>query len=579
MKQAEKQNNQVPTAAQVQQQLTRILASSLFSHANKLSIFLSYIIDETLAGRAGRIKGFTIASEVFGRSNSGDADTTTIVRVEAGRLRRHLYDYYQSEGQNDPVYIEIPKGCYVPVFEFNKTTHSELNSSSIFSLNETIQIPTAQNTRYLFFIIPLLFFVTILTWQLYSLNGETDDSIEHNLDYPSVMVFPFENHHGSSGEMLAKGLTEDIITDLSRIPGLNVIALTSVLSLKESMNDYMDVAHKLDVKYVLHGSLRGGEQSNNIRITAQLYDRLSGSQLWAKRFDRKISDTLRIQDELSTTIIQGMAKSLPGINYQVKRSNHEVNIKAYELYKQAMNILNPPADPWRMITARRAFERVIELDSDWAGGYAGAAYTYAFNVWWGHSKEPDKELAQTFELANKALALDHSFGMANSALAFAYLSQRNFDKALSHSELAIKSQPGDPYVLAYHAYIHCANGDAETGLPFAQRALRIDPAFSRTPFLNILGLINFHTGKHARALELFERNIKRGGPSNPGIQAYQAAALASLGRLDEARSLYQLIELQKEIFDYEEWLRRSFRNENEVKKVLNELQKITSVKP
>lgn len=589
MTQPQQLNNGVPSTEQVAQQLRRILSGALFTEAPKLASFLEYVVVETLQGRAGRIKGYSISSEVFGRSDPEETGASAIVRVEAGRLRRRLQDYYQGDGLHDPVYIEIPKGTYVPVFELTEQGVTEpLRQESDRKIREDSDTPTALTpgalkTGKMSAAALMLLAAIVILWWLASPDGNkdrlSDNFVEqyslHHSGNPSVMVFPFENLvAGSSGEILAKGITEDVITDLSRVPGIDVIALSSILSLKESMSDYMAMAHRLGVNYILRGSLRSDQQSDKIRITAQLYDSSSGNQLWARRFDRVMNDSLKIQGELATTIAQGFAESLPGIVVQEDGESQAGNREAYELYKQAMHLVNPPADPWRLIAARRAFERVIELDPEWAGGYAGAAYTYAFHVWWGHSKEPDIDRVQALELADKALTLDNSFGLANSALAFVHLSQRNFDRALSYSELAVKFRPGDPYILAYHGFIQCANGDAETGLVYAQRALRLDPAYPRTPFMNILGIINFHAGSHVVALELFQRNIERGGPNSPGTQVYLAATLASLGRLDEAGSIYKLIRVQKDVFDYEAWLNRSFRKGRDVDKVMNELRKI-----
>ncbi|MBE9525876.1 MAG: hypothetical protein IME94_02790 [Proteobacteria bacterium] len=600
MTKTEKQNNQTPSNGQIKEQLRHILSSQLFSKAAKLSDFLEYVVTETLDGRAGRIKGFTIASDVFGRNESNVSDVSTIVRVEAGRLRRRLIDYYNDEGKNTSICIEIPKGTYVPIFGFTESYSSKqfvAGSDNTNDQNKAQQLNseklTSKNNNHRKIkqsIILLLFLLTIFTsfWQLdlktLTLEKTTDHDISQldiNLsDRPSIMVFPFESHMANpSGKVLTNGFTEDIITDLSKLPGLDVIALSSILSLKDSMNDYMQVARRLDVKYILRGSFRDDGQSDNIRITAQLYDSLNDHQLWAERFEIRKSAPYRNRDEVSSQIIQGIAQSLTGITRQAKQSTHLENREAYELYKQAMNLLNPPADSWRMIAARRAFERVIKLDSKWAGGYAGVAYTYAFNVWWGHSKEPEEELKKAFAFANKALALDNSFGLANSALAFAHLSQRNFDKALLHSKIAIKSRPSDPYVLAFHGFILCANGDAKTGLAFAQRSLRIDPFFARTPFLNILAVINFHIGNYHKTLELFERNIKRGGPIHSGTQSHQVAALVKLGRMKEAGNIYNLMKLHREDFNYIKWLKRSFKMEEDANKVLIELQKIAKIEP
>jgi tetratricopeptide (TPR) repeat protein len=311
-------------------------------------------------------------------------------------------------------------------------------------------------------------------------------------------------------------------------------------------------------------------------VTAQLFETNSGNQVWAQRFDRELGDTLSLQDELAMRIVDGMAVGLHGEEWKIQRQIQGENRESRALYNQAMHIANPPSDPGRLQVALRAFERLIEDKPDYAGGYAGAAYVYAFYAMWGHSKSPDQDLRKAIKLAERAISLDPSFGIAYTALAFVYMAQRDFDQAVSWSKSAIKAQPGDPYVMAYHAAILNFNGQAAEAIQFAERALRLDPLYPRTPYLNILGMNHFHAGNPDMAYKTFQRSLDRGGPDNPGMQKYRAATLVLLGRIDEAKSILRLADMYGTKYDFDTWLNKSFRNPQDVDKVLNALRSLNN---
>jgi adenylate cyclase len=252
------------------------------------------------------------------------------------------------------------------------------------------------------------------------------------------------------------------------------------------------------------------------------------------------------------------------------------NDAARTLYKQALDLVNPPNDVGRLLAARRAFERVIELDPSFAGGYAGTAYTSAFMVFWGRSESPDEDTRKAFELSEQALDLDPSFGLAYSARAFAYQSRREFDKALDASSTAIDMQPNDPYVSVYHAAVLLSSGEPGKGIDYAKRALRLDPLAPRTPYLNILGMANFHAGKYAEALDAFQRNIARGGPFGAHIQCYLTATYAHLGRIEEAHENFETLGMYKDAFDWKGWIQRWMKEPQESERLLAPLRKLTA---
>ncbi len=563
-----------PAPAAVIVELERILSHRSFAGCERSQQFLRYVVEETLAGRAGRIKGVTIANEVFGFEDPVQAQTSTVVRVEAGRLRRRLVDYYTADGHADPIRISIRKGSYVPTFEplVAAERHSiEQPSQGLpesLSQGEQLTIRLASVA-----VVLLVLTVATLFWWLQLHREET---IEPEVPgRPAIAVLPFEDATDDRGETaLTAGLTEDIITDLSRLSGIRVIALSSVRPYRERKATPQQIGRELSVTHVLYGSVRG--TSDHLRVTAQLYETESGSQVWARRFDRKLTDTLGIQDELAVRIVEGLAVDFQGDERERLHRRNTENAETYTLYKQALDLVNPPNDVGRLMAARRAFQRVIDMDPSFAGGYAGTAYTYAFVAFWARSDSPDDDVREALALLEKAQNLDPSFGLTYSSQAIAYMALRKFDDALVASNKAIDIQPNDPYVSVYHATVLLSSGAPDKGIGYATRALRLDPLDPRTPYLNILGMANFHAGHYADALDAFQRNIDRGGPFGAHIQCYVTATYAHLGRIDEARQNLEMLRRYEDGFDWKAWIRRWMKEPREAERLLEPLRDLSA---
>jgi len=562
-----------PHPADVVAQLERILSNRAFADCERSQQFLRYVVEETLGGRAGRIKGVTIANEVFGFEDPEQAQNSTVVRVEAGRLRRRLDQYYAEDGKGDPVRISIRKGSYVPLFESlaavpesqNRQAHSKpptrpkwFGSGAVVSGSGLFLVAVA-----------------VLVWVFLTSEGDIEQLGHEISGGPSLAVLPFDDVTADgSGEQLAAGLTEDIITDLSQLPAIDVIALSSVLPFEARKSTPALIGRELRVSHVLFGSVRGSPEQ--WRVTAQLYDTKSGNQVWAQRFDRGLSGTLALQDELALKIVEGMSVGFRGDLLNRPGRPPTENVAAHALYKQALDLVNPPNDMGRLLAARRAFERVIELDPNYAGGYAGTAYTHAFMAFWGRSESPDQDAQRAFDLSARALELDPSFGLAYSTRAFAHQARRDFDEAVLASDKAIEVRPNDPYVAIYHAAVLLSSGAPTKGIPYAERALRLDPLNPRTPYLNILGMANFHAGRYPQALDAFERNIARGGPFGAHIQIYLTATYAHLGKMDEARENRAALELYRDDFPWKDWIRRWMKEPEEAERVLGPLRELAA---
>jgi len=301
----------------------------------------------------------------------------------------------------------------------------------------------------------------------------------------------------------------------------------------------------------------------------------TGRQLWAERFDRQLGDELALQEELARKVVASLSISLQPEDVNSIGRRYTQNRQAWNLYKQAMNLANPPTDPARLKLAQQAFNQVIEMDSGFAGGFAGAAYSRAFMVFFGHSRAPQADRQAAVELAARAREIDPSFGLTFSALAFIYLSEQQFDLALEMSEQAVKIQPSDPYVTIYHGFIAATNGDLDRGIAYAERALRLDPLPARTPYLNILGLLYFLAGQYDQALDVYMRNQERGGPLGPGTMQFLAVTYSRMGERTKAESTLKLAEASTSgDYKWEAWLLRAFKDPALPRKVLDELEMI-----
>ena len=257
-------------------------------------------------------------------------------------------------------------------------------------------------------------------------------------DKPSIAVLPFTNISGDlEQEYFSDGITEDIITDLSKVSALFVIARNSVFTYKGRAVRVQEVSRDLGVRYVVEGSVR--KSGNRVRITAQLIDGMSGGHMWAERYDRDLTDIFALQDEITEKIVAALqVKLTEGEQEQVARRYTE-NLVAYDYF------LRGRADQARATKetnaqAREMFERAIELDPNFAGAYAVLSHTYSRD--WSYQWSDDTQaLERASEAAKKAVTLDDSLPLAHARLAWIYLWRRQHEQAIAEVKRAIFLDP------------------------------------------------------------------------------------------------------------------------------------------
>jgi len=390
---------------------------------------------------------------------------------------------------------------------------------------------------------------------------------------PSIAVLPFVNMSGDpEQEYFSDGITEDIITDLSKISGLFVIARNSVFTYKGRATKVQQVAEELGVRYVLEGSVR--KAGGRVRITAQLVDATTGNHLWAERYDRDLKDIFAVQDEVTQKVVSALAVTLKGGEQIRLPRKHTPNQEAHDLFLRANRLTLATKE--RTLDARRMFERAIERDPDFAGGYAGSSWTHSMAVQHGFTESPREDVIKAYELAQRAMALDDTLGWSYMALARAYLMKGQHDQAVAIAEKAVQLQPSDADAHGYLGLYLMWAGRAEEAIAPIKKALRLNPRvlFSTGPYLNFSGFAYVTADRYGEAISAFEESTKRGGATGVEALAYSAAAYSELGKEQEARATVQKLLEKDPDFSLRSWVwLRLYKNLDDWKRLLNVFRK------
>ncbi len=359
---------------------------------------------------------------------------------------------------------------------------------------------------------------------------------------PSVAVLPFDNMSGDPDqEYFADGMTEDLITDLSKISGLFVVARNSSMVFKGKAVDIREAATRLGVRYVLEGSVR--KSGSRVRINVQLIDALSGGHLWAERYDGSVEDVFELQDDVGAKVVSALSVRLTGDEDDRLNRVHTHNLDAYQLYVRAKATPYPPI-PDRINAARGMFESVIEMDPQFAGGYAGVSWMLSVGALFGHV-DVDEMATRSSQLARKAVELDDSFGWSHIALSLALLLQKQHKEAILAVDKAVACQPNEADAHAFRGLILAFDGRPELGIDPINLALRLNPQFINGPYLNIRGAIMVFAEDHSGAVRSYEENVNLRGPVGPPVLAWTAASYWALGKPTEAK---RLVDQLKQLF-------------------------------
>ena len=353
-------------------------------------------------------------------------------------------------------------------------------------------------------------------------------------DKPSIAVLPFANISGDPKEdYLSDGITEQIISALSKTPRMLVIARNSVFTYKGKPVMVQQVSEELGVRYVLEGSVQ--KSGDKLRITAQLIDARTGNHLWSERYDRGLKDLFDLQDDITKNVIMAL---------QVKLTQGEIallgkgtkNLEAYlKVMKGLHHVLRFNKNDNEI--GRRLYGEAISLDPNYASAYVRLALTYYNEAFFGWTKTSVKSYEKAMELAKKAIFLDDQNAGAYMVFANIYVQTGQFEKAAAAQKEALALDPANSLVNAMSGGALSNAGKFTEAIPFLRKAISIDPKHPSW-YLQVLGMSYFWTVQNEEAIAVFKKLVSR-EPKNADAYAAVGFSLTAAGKPQEAIAMFE----------------------------------------
>jgi serine/threonine-protein kinase len=483
-----------------------------------MTAFLTYVVEKTLLGEEEEVKETSIGIEVYGRGESFDPQTDSIVRVEASRLRSKLRDYYLDEGRGEGWRIELPKGGYVPEFRAPVTAPSTPTAAS------QPATPPASGGRWWSGVSILVVGVSLLAvsawlgWRAW----QTTTPVQVR----RIAVLPFSDL-SESRELayFCDGLAEEVIDSLSHVEGVSVLARGSSFRFRGDDLDAREVGRQLQVDRILTGSVRSSD--GLLRVSAQLIDAQSGVTIWSNRYDRQPGNELRVQEDISREVARALEVTI------VTRAGSKqapVSAEAHTLF------LKGRYHYWRSTPededlALGYFARAIELAPEFAAAHAGLADALASLPTRG-VKAGEAEIARARDAATRALALDPQ--SIDAILAKAHIARAldyDWGEAARLYKKAVQINPGAARPHNSYGVLLSLMGRFEEADSELNQALRLDPLSMQVHTNLVLNLYRQRRFEEAVAASV---KASETDPTYRNIYSPRAAALAEMGRFDQA---------------------------------------------
>jgi len=520
--------------------------------------------------------------------------TGTIVSYEAltvtiNKIRRALQD-----NPHKPEFIEtLPKKGYrliAPVTSLDRVSDSETSAS------DPVPKPSSSLFHPATLLITVVLFAGLAGYGIYRQSvmvpaartalrniGQAENSV-------SIAVIPFANNSGNSEkDYFASGMTEYLITDLSRLSSLTVIARTSVMGYSSASANIKEISKDLNVRYVLTGSVQ--INGDRMRVAVQLSDAVSNIQLWADRFDRKMNDIFQVQDEITQQIVVALAARLTGDGQTKPTQNYELLVKEAANLKQSM-------DSWRgtnsveaydsyirgnalytTITkegndlARRMFQRAIDIDPKFSEAYSAIALTYIDDYRNNWVEDPLAAVDRAFDFANRAIAIDKNAAVAYMVLAYSNLyGKKKPEQAITLAEQAIKLYPSYADAYAIMASAYSFSGKPDVAIPITQYAIRLNPGSSHVYYSN-MGRDNYFLGNLDDSVKYLEKATYR-NDNYLNAHLYLAATYARRGQMSDAGWEVEQIRTLDPNFSLDYWAStQPYRSKERLNRLVSDIRK------
>jgi adenylate cyclase len=381
----------------------------------------------------------------------------------------------------------------------------------------------------------LMLTVAVGIWQFYIRRPSVEPASVEKMAYPlpdkaSIVVLPFANMSDDpKQEYFSDGITEVIITALSKARNMFVIARNSAFTYKGKAVKIKQVAEELGVRYVLEGSVQKAE--DRIRITVQLIDAVAGEHLWAELYDRDLKDLFALQDEITLKIITALRVKLTE-GEQVTLVDTE-NLNAYLKYLQSRKQMQRRNKEGNALS-QKLINEAIELDPEFASAYLTLSATHLMDIMFGSSESPKQSLQTAEELVQKAISLSGASASARAFLGRIYLTKRQYNEAIAEGKRAVEMAPNSAFVHAALGFSLKNAGRPEEAITLYKKAIRLSP-ISDSWYISDLGACYSMLGRYEEAIPAFKKAISF-SPESPYYHSYLAAIYFITGRENEARA-------------------------------------------
>jgi adenylate cyclase len=373
-------------------------------------------------------------------------------------------------------------------------------------------------------------------------------------DRPSIVVLPFANmSRDLEQEYFSDGISEDLITDLSKVSGLFVIARNSAFVYKDKAVNVPQVCRDLGVRFALEGSIR--KSGNRVRVTAQLIDGATGGHLWAERYDRDLTDIFDVQDDVTRHIVGALKVTLSDAEKSRIAGGGTRNVEAHDLFLKGRELMlglkkdREIFDRWMA-----CFQRAIELDPNYSDAYAGLSMGYCLDHQNRWSDKPELSLGEAERFADAAIAKDDKNPFAHHAASMAAMSKKDYRRWADESETSLSLNPNYAPATVARGILYIYTGEPAKAIPYMKRAMRLDPTLP-AQYLHFLGTAYFVAGDYETAAKMFRDRITA-NPNTDLSRAFLASTLGHLGRAEEARRVWQELKEINPRYSFEDHMDR-----------------------
>lgn len=473
----------------IRAELARILNDPEFEATDRLRHFLSFVVEESLAGRSHLIKGRRIAREVFGRGEEFDATRDPVVRIEAGRLRRRLEHYYFVAGGHDPVRIDIPKGRYVPRF----TLQAQIGAERVKGRTNPASPPLPE-------------------------------------EGPTIAILPFRDLTGDPEHtFFLSGLVEELVNEVNRYE--NVIAIPCQPA--QDGTGTLFFSGRIEARFALSGSVRRDE--TELKIAAQLTDTEAVRQVWgeAYRVPLEAAGLVATQEELARDVIAAIADEYGVIAKRLTRESRlrpPSELRTYEAllrYHHYMLVMTLDEAERALMALRHATATEPDYGPTWAAMANLHAHAYTWDL-----PGFDEPLDTALRFARRAATLAPESQLVRTILAYVLLLKEERDLFDAEAEAALALNPNSPNYSGTVGYLLACAGEYERGEDLLRKAIALNPCHPGW-FHHGLFMAHFHRGEYEQA---FAEAMRAGSQVYFWDVVLRAAALGKLGRAGEAET-------------------------------------------